>query len=89
MWPIKGQSQRKISLPTFEESNSPIAIGELSNIIYAVHRGEDNLANALDEMTSMKILSRIEGDADKIGNLLDRLESVISPQVQEENSDQY
>lgn len=56
-------------------------------LIYAVHRGEDNLANALDEMTSMKILSRIEGDADKIGNLLDRLESVISPQVQEENSD--
>lgn len=56
-------------------------------LIYAVHRGEDNLANALDEMTSMKILSRIEGDADKIGNLLDRLESVIRPQVQEENPD--
>ena len=31
MWPIKGQSQRKISLPTFEEINSPIAIGELTN----------------------------------------------------------
>ncbi len=46
-------------------------------LVYAVSRGEENLANSLDEMTSMKILSRIEGDADKIGNLLDRLETVI------------
>ena len=32
---------------------------------------------ALDEIISMKILSRIEGDADRIGNLLERLIKVI------------
>ena len=31
MWPIKRKSQRRISWPSFEESNSPITIGELSN----------------------------------------------------------
>lgn len=39
---------------------------------------EDYVINrALDEITNMKILSRIEGDADKIGNLLERLTTVI------------
>ena len=32
LWPIKGQSQRKILWSTFEKPNSPIAIGKLSNI---------------------------------------------------------
>lgn len=39
------------------------------------------IARALDEMTCMKILSRIEGDADKIGNLLEQLSSVIKEQL--------
>lgn len=46
-------------------------------LIYAVNRGEDHLVEALDEMTSMKILSRIEGDQEKIKDLLDRLKEVM------------
>jgi hypothetical protein len=45
---------------------------------------EDVINRALDEITSMKILSRIEGDADKIGNLLDRLTTVIKEQLGEQ-----
>ena len=39
------------------------------------------IARALDEITSMKILSRIEGDSDKIDNLLEELEKTISEQL--------
>ena len=39
------------------------------------------IKRALDEITSMKIFSRIEGDADKIGNLLERLTDVIKEQL--------
>lgn len=39
------------------------------------------IARALDEITSMKILSRIEGDETKIGNLLDRLTTTVSEQL--------
>ena len=42
---------------------------------------EDVINRALDEITSMKILSRIEGDADKIGNLFKRLADVIKEQL--------
>ena len=42
------------------------------------------ICRALDEITSMKILSRIEGDADKIGNLLERLKEVIKAQLGEQ-----
>lgn len=35
------------------------------------------IKRALDEIISMKVLSRIEGDADRIGNLLERLIKVI------------
>ena len=38
-------------------------------LIYAVNRGEANYAKAMDEMTSMKILSRIEGDEAKMLNI--------------------
>lgn len=41
------------------------------------------IANALDEITGMKILSRIEGDETKIGNLLDRLKETIAKQLDE------
>lgn len=49
-------------------------------LIYAVCRGEYNLLNALDEMTSMKILSRIEGDSEKTSIVLDGLESFLREQ---------
>lgn len=39
------------------------------------------IARALDEITSMKILSRIEGDETKIGNLLEQLREIISGQL--------
>ena len=41
----------------------------------------DVINRALDEITSMKILSRIEGDADKIGNLLEQLTAVIKEEL--------
>ena len=42
---------------------------------------QEIIARALDEITSMKILSRIEGDSDKIGNLLEELGKTISGQL--------
>ena len=45
---------------------------------------QDVINRALDEITSMKILSRIEGDTDKIGSLLDDLENVIEEQLGEQ-----
>ena len=39
---------------------------------------QEVIARALDEITSMKILSRIEGDSDKIGNLLEELGKTVS-----------
>ena len=42
---------------------------------------DDVILRALDEITNMKILSRIEGDADKIGNLLERLTKAIKEQL--------
>jgi hypothetical protein len=45
---------------------------------------QDVINRALDEITSMKILSRIEGDTDKIGSLLDDLKNVIEEQLGEQ-----
>ena len=45
---------------------------------------EEVIHRALDEITNMKILSRIEGDADKIGNLLERLTDAIKEQLGEQ-----
>jgi 5-methylcytosine-specific restriction endonuclease McrBC GTP-binding regulatory subunit McrB len=42
---------------------------------------DDVINRALDEITSMKILSRIEGDADKSGNLLEQLTAVIKEEL--------
>ena len=42
---------------------------------------QEVIARALDEITSMKILSRIEGDSDKIGNLLEELGKTVSEQL--------
>lgn len=42
---------------------------------------QEVIARALDEITSMKILSRIEGDSDKIGNLLEELGKTVCEQL--------
>lgn len=47
------------------------------------------VARALDEITSMKILSRIEGDETKIGSLLDTLKTAISVQLKEVSGKDY
>ena len=47
------------------------------------------IARALDEITSMKILSRIEGDETKIGNLLDRLTATISERLKAISEKEY
>ena len=47
------------------------------------------IARALDEITSMKILSRIEGDSDKIGNLLEELEKTVSEQLKDISGKEY
>ena len=47
------------------------------------------IARALDEITSMKILSRIEGDETKIGNLLDKLSATIGEQLKFVSEKEY
>ena len=47
------------------------------------------IARALDEITSMKILSRIEGDTTKIGSLLDKLEATISERLKVVSGKEY
>lgn len=47
------------------------------------------IARALDEITSMKILSRIEGDSDKIGNLLEKLGKTVSEQLKDISGKEY
>lgn len=59
----------------------------VNNLPYNKDRGgneipqQEVIARALDEITSMKILSRIEGDSDKIGNLLEELGKTVSEQL--------
>ena len=50
---------------------------------------QEVIARALDEITSMKILSRIEGDSDKIGNLLEELEKTVSEQLKAISGKEY
>ena len=47
------------------------------------------IARALDEITSMKILSRIEGDETKIGKLLDKLSATIAEQLKVISEKEY
>lgn len=47
------------------------------------------IARALDEITSMKILSRIEGDETKIGKLLDKLSATIGEQLKVISEKEY
>lgn len=44
------------------------------------------LTNALDEMTSMKILSRIEGDETKTGSVLKNLQRILSVDYKKSNA---
>lgn len=50
---------------------------------------QEVIARALDEITSMKILSRIEGDSDKIGNLLEELGKTVSEQLKGISGKEY
>jgi len=47
---------------------------------------ENWLTNALDEMTSMKILSRIEGDETKTGSVLRNLQRVLTADYKKSNA---
>lgn len=47
------------------------------------------IARALDEITSMKILSRIEGDVTKIDNLLERLTTTVTEQLKAVSGKDY
>ena len=47
------------------------------------------IARALDEITSMKILSRIEGDETKIGNLLEGLTTTVTLQLKAVSGKDY
>ena len=47
------------------------------------------IARALDEITSMKILSRIEGDSVKIGTLLKDLKTIIGEQLKAISKKEY
>jgi len=55
--------------------------------MYAVNRQkldkESQLWQSLDEMTSMKILSRIEGDSDRTKNALEGLQKLVKEQIED------
>lgn len=60
-------------------------------LIYCYYAGLDKsktnwLDAALDEMTSMKILSRIEGDETKTGNVLRKLQKILTTDFKRSNS---
>jgi len=56
-------------------------------LMYAVNRREldkeSQLWQSLDEMTSMKILSRIEGDSDRTKNALEGLQKLVKEQIED------
>lgn len=47
--------------------------------------GYSSVTDALDDFTMMKVLSRIEGDNRSIGNLLNDLQEVITPEFEKSN----
>lgn len=61
----------------------------VNNLPYKKDKDENTLdenyviARALDEITNMKILSRIEGDETKVGNLLEKLTTTIAEQLRD------
>ena len=54
-------------------------------LMYAVNRRklapDSQLWQTLDEMTSMKILSRIEGDSDRTQKVLERLKALVEEEI--------
>lgn len=54
-------------------------------LMYAVNRRklapDSQLWQTLDEMTSMKILSCIEGDSDRTKNVLERLKALVEEEI--------
>ncbi len=54
-------------------------------LMYAVNRRklapDSQLWQTLDEMTSMKILSRIEGDSDRTQKVLERLKAMVEEEI--------
>lgn len=59
-------------------------------LIYCFYASQNKtanwLTNALDEMTSMKILSRIEGDETKTGKVLTNLQRIITVEFKKSNA---
>ncbi|MBK9329754.1 MAG: hypothetical protein IPM95_10720 [Sphingobacteriales bacterium] len=59
-------------------------------LIYCFYASQNKtanwLTNALDEMTSMKILSRIEGDETKTGKVLTNLQRIITADFKKSNA---
>ena len=55
--------------------------------MYAVNRQilapDSQLWQSLDEMTSMKILSRIEGDSDRTKDALEGLQKLVKEQIED------
>lgn len=55
----------------------------LANLSYQENSTKEQcVAQALDEATCMKVLSRIEGDKNKVGSILDDLQEVILKQLE-------
>lgn len=56
-------------------------------LMYAVNRKilapDSQLWQTLDEMTSMKILSRIEGDSDRTKNVLEGMQTLVKAEIED------
>ena len=70
--------------------NSPFKIAYRTRnefLMYAVNRQilapDSQLWQSLDEMTSMKILSRIEGDSDRTKDALEGLQKLVKEQIED------
>lgn len=75
-----------------ELENTPFKIAYRTRnefLLYAVNRkafdNESSLETALDEMTSMKILPRIEGDSERVKNPLEALRKLMQERGWDEN----
>ena len=81
-----------LKLVNEELENTPFKIAYRTRnefLLYAVNRkafdNESNLETALDEMISMKILPRIEGDSERVKNPLEALRKLMQERGWDEN----
>ena len=81
-----------LKLVNEELENTPFKIAYRTRnefLLYAVNRKsfdkESSLETALDEMTSMKILPRIEGDSERVKNPLEALRKLMQERGWDEN----